>query len=476
MERTQIPILSGIYSDAGPDVRIAYPRNLVPVATDSGISKGYLRPADGLVFKGTGPGLTRAGINWLGVCFRVMGDQLVTVDVSGTVTSLGTVGEPGNLSPATLVYGPDRLAIACDGKLFYYSASLGLVEAPVVLPAGLVVFVVDVVWIDGYFMVTNGSVLVVSDLNDPFSFTKFGTSEADPDPIVALLRLRNEVWALNRNTIEAFDDVGGNGFPFQRIEGAQIQKGCVGTRACCVFLEAIAFLGSGQNEAPGIYVGANANATKLSTIEIDRVLQGYTETQLQTVVLETRNDSGALHLYVHLPDQTRVYDHAASEALGQPVWFTLTSTLVRLGQYRAIHFVYCYDRWLCGDPTSFKVGEMSQTTGSHWDVVVGWDFSTGIAYNKGAGLVFGQLELVALTGRIAVGTTPTIATSYSLDMGVTFSPTRTINAGLVGDRLKPLVWLAPGAMRRYRIQRFQGTSDAHISFCRLEATAEALAF
>jgi hypothetical protein len=32
---------------------------------------------------------------------------------------------------------------------------------------------------------------------------KYGSSEVDPDPVKALLKVRNEVYALNRHTIEA---------------------------------------------------------------------------------------------------------------------------------------------------------------------------------------------------------------------------------------------------------------------------------
>ena len=64
----QIQILSGIYTDNGPDLRTAYPVNMVPVPKQSGISNGFLRPGDGIVSNGTGPGIDRGGINWNGVC------------------------------------------------------------------------------------------------------------------------------------------------------------------------------------------------------------------------------------------------------------------------------------------------------------------------------------------------------------------------------------------------------------------------
>jgi hypothetical protein len=116
----QIPILSGIYTDNGPDVRISYPVNLVPVPTSNGISAGYLRPADGLVSDGIGPGVGRGGINWNGVCYRVMGSKFVSVSDAGVVTIIGDVGEGG---PVTFTYGFDRLAIASNLALYYYDGT-----------------------------------------------------------------------------------------------------------------------------------------------------------------------------------------------------------------------------------------------------------------------------------------------------------------------------------------------------------------
>jgi hypothetical protein len=466
----QIPILNGIYTDNGPDIRTSYPVNLVPVPKKSGISNGFLRPGDGLVANGTGPGIDRGGINWNGVCYRVMGTKLVTVASNGAVTVLGDVGGPVN-TLVTFDYSFDRLAIASGGRLYYWNGVLTQVTDP---DLGVVL---DFCWVDGYFMTTDGTNLVVTELTDPTQVNplKYGSSEVDPDPVVALLKLRNEVYALNRNTIEVFDNVGGDFFPFQRIDGAQIQKGVIGTFGCCIYLETVAFLGSGRNEQPGIYLGANATAQKISTQEIDMLLMNYNEAQLATVKLEARNDKNHQHLYVHLPDRTIVYDAAASEALGEQVWFTLTTSQVGFSQYRARNLVWAYDKWLVGDPQSSTIGYMVQDIGSHWGQIVRWEFGTLIAYNEGNGAIFNELELVALTGRVALGVDPIISTSYSVD-GLAWSQDRPIRVGTTGSTKKRLAWFQQGHMLNWRIQRFRGDTQAHLSFARLEAQIEALAY
>ncbi len=466
---TQIPVLSGTYTDADADFRSAYPVNLIPVPKDSGIAKGYLRPADGIVKVGDGPGIDRGGINWEGTHYRVMGTKIVSISSTGVVSVIGDVGGTGQVS---FDYSFDRLAIASSGRLFYL---IGNVLTPVTDPD--LGTVLDVIWVDGYFMTTDGTSLVVTELSDPLAVNplKYGSSEADPDPVNGLLKIRGEVYAINRHTIEVFDNIGGDFFPFQRIEGAQIQKGSLGTYCSCEIGDAVAFLGSGRDEAPAIYIGTNATATKISTREIDQILTTYTEAQLATSVLEKRVDKGHQHLLVHLPDRTMVYDLAGSAAVQEPLWFYLTSAIEGFSKYRGRNLVWIFERWYCGDPTSTNFGYLDTSTSHQYGDMARWEFGTTIIFNEGKGAVFHELELICLTGRVVLGINPTISTSYSLD-GETWSDEKFVSVGSIGDRAKRIAWRRLGKMRSWRIQRFKGNSDSHISIARMEAQLEPLAY
>jgi hypothetical protein len=442
---------------------------MIPVPKGTGISEGYLRPGEGIVETGTGPGVNRGGINWNGSIYRVMGTKLVEIAQDNTVTEIGDVGSGDRV---TFDYGFTYLAVASGGRLYLYDGTtLTQVTDPDLGTA------LDVVWVDGYYMTTDGEFLVVTDLDDPFAVNplKYGSSEADPDPVNSLLKLRNEIYALNRYTIEVFDNVGTTGFPFQRIAGAQIQKGTVGTHANCVFMDNIAFLGGGFNEAPSIYMGANGSAQKIATREIEEVLQEYTEAELATAFLEERVDKAHTFLIVHLPRHTLVFDGAGSQATSQAVWFTLSSTLVGDGMWNACTCIWAYDRWNVCHPTTNQFGYLDSSISTHWGETVGWEFGTLIVYNSGQGAIFHDIELVSLTGSTAFGVDPTIWTQYSND-GVTWSAEKPIRAGKTGERNKRLMWLQQGHMRNMRMQRFRGTSDAHVAVAALEARVEPLAF
>jgi|LakMenE01Jun11ns_1017448.scaffolds.fasta_scaffold9939861_5 hypothetical protein len=468
----QIPILNGIFTDNTPELRTSYPVNLMPVPKVSGISNGFLRPGDGIVANGTGPGVDRGGINWNGDVYRVMGTKLVEISSNGAVTILGDVGSGGLV---TFDYSFDELAVTSGGNIYFWNGTT-LTQGS--YPLVTIGPIIDFCFIDGRFMLTDGERLFLTDIGNPLVIGAFAFEEpiADPDPVTSLLRLRNEVYAINRFTMEVYDNLGtAVPFPFGVIQGAQVQKGCVGVQACCVYLDQIAFLGSGRNEAPGIYTAASATTQKISTQEIDNILLDFTEAQLSLVKIEARNDKNHEHLYVHLPNQTLVYDASASQALQTPVWFILVSTLTGLAQYRARNMVWAYDKWLVGDPQSNSIGYLVQDIGSHWGQQVYWEFGTLIVYNESNGAIFNELELVSLTGSVALGKNPQISTSYSLD-GKSYSQEKFISVGTIGNTKKRLAWFQQGHMRNWRIQRFKGDSDAHVSFLRLEAQIEPLAY
>ena len=128
-----------------------------------------------------------------------------------------------------------------------------------------------------------------------------------------------------------------------------------------------------------------------------------------------------------------------------------------------------------GHPETNQVGVFSEAVSTHWGQSVPWEFSTAMVFNENRGGLVHDLELVALPGRCALGANPMIAASYSLD-GRTFSQQKPIRAGKIGDSLKRLVWWGAGMFKQYRIQRFSGTSDAHLTVLRLDANIEPLGY
>lgn len=463
----QVPILSGIYADKTGAFRTYLPRNLIPVPKPQGISQGYLRPADGILSFGTGPGIDRGGARWNDVAYRVSGTKLVRVNSDGSVSILGDVGTGG---PVSFDHSFDVLAVASGGRLYYWDGT-ALTQ---VTDADLGT-VVDVLWTGGYFFTTDGTSLVVTELLDRTAVDplKYGSAESDPDPVKAVGKLGDEVYALGRYSIQAFQNVGGTGFPFAVIESALVKRGVIGTHAWCEMLDTFCFVGGARNEPPSVYLMTPGSAQRVATAEIDTLLQGYSEAELSGIVMDARVDRGHAMTYIHLPDRTLVFDANASKVAVEPVWFTLDSGLLEHAQYRARGLVWCYDKWIVGDPSSTGIGTFSDETMAHYGSAIGWDFGTLVLYLGGNDGIVHEMELVGLPGRVDFGKNPVIWTSYTLD-GENWSQERAVTAGKQGERMKRLMWRTQGQIRHYRMQRFRGTSDARISFARLEMQIEQL--
>lgn len=461
----QIPIINGIYTDNTADYRTRYPLNLIPVPKQNGIANGYLKKADGIrLLCDTGSGSDRGGINWNGVCYRVVGGNLYRINQDGTFSVIGAVA--GN-QPCQFTYGFERLAVAGGDNLYYLKD--GALSQVTNENLGKVI---DVVWIDGYFITTDGEYLVQTDLNDPTKIDplKYGSSEIDPDPIMGLLKVRGELVAFNRYTIEVFDNTGSAGFAFQRINGAMINKGLVGTSAKCHFADSFAFVGSGKNEPCSVYIGANGGATKIATREIEQILTSYAD--LSGVVLESVERDMHQHLYLHLPDKTLVYDFSASQIMQQPVWFELSSSVDGNGAYRAIHHVWCYNLWIVGDRFSSKVGVLNSQLSTHYGEPVGWRFETLFVYAGGMAGQVKSVELVGLTGRTKDNPDPHVFLSWTKD-GLTWSNERLHRQGMRGQYNKRIIWLrAIGLFNQLLALRFRGCDDSLASFTAIEADVE----
>ena len=465
----QIPILQGIYNDK-EGFRTQYPINLIAEPKNTGINNGYLRVVDGIKHFMDGPGKERGGINWNNACYRVMGSKLIKVNSNGSYGVLGDVGNNSD-NPVTLCYGFDRLAIASDLNLFYYNSSIGLVQVTDPDLGN----VLDVIWVDGYFVCTDGEFIVVTELLDPLSVNnlKYGSSEADPDPIVALLKVRNEICALNRHTIEYFDNVGGQFFPFNRIEGAQIPKGCIGTKACCVGEGVVFFVGGGINEQCGVYLGNSGQAQKISTQEVDKLINEYSQDVLAGIEIEYRKEDSHSFLYIHLPSKTLLFDIGASKELkGTPVWSILASDMNDSGYY-ARHFVWCYNKWLLGHSSLPSIGYLSKDTAKHWDAGIIWEFNTLIIYGEGKNAVFHKLELVTTATQDSTKDS-IISTQYSND-GRSWSQLQSV-VQKAGIPVKRKAWFRQGMLCHWRIQKFRGNAETIFSIARLEADLELLAW
>jgi hypothetical protein len=481
----QLPLARGSYTDSGAEWRTSYPRNLVPVVKESGISQMFLRSAEGLTrYDQDPPALTgndRGGINWQGTCYRVIGTNFVSVDASGNVTVLGQVPDDGNPVAMDYGYSNQGIGIVSAKTLWFYTiqtpaGGTGALALRQCTDANLG-SPIDMLWMAGYFVLTDGKSVYVTQLANQFTFNTqlFGSSSNQPDPINGLLKFRNELYLGNRYQIPVFDNTGGTGFPFTENEGATIQKGIIGPYAKCLTSQGFAFVGGARGEALGVWLsGGLGIAQNIATREVMKLIGQYTETQLYSSTLEYWAKDEQQFLYLHLPDYTLVYDVQGTQNARQPIWFLLDSSTDGTGPWRAWHVVYCYGKFLWGDKYDQRIGFLDGTTAAQYGVNARWQFDTIFAYNQAKGLSVNSIELIGTYGRAALGEDDTMSMQYTND-GEVWSAPKFISMGEQGQRGKRAQWRPRHFFRNFRGYRFAGFNAAPISFAALEADAEAMA-
>jgi hypothetical protein len=209
--------------------------------------RALLQPSGLKQFADTTANVNRGGQLMSDVPYFVYGNSLFSVSSTSVVTNHGSIPGTGRVS---LANNGQYLVIVIPGSSAYVFDNV----ASTVTQITDTDFIVSdtVVFKDGYFVfgASDGSVFFNSALNDPFTYDAldFGTAEINPDKIVAVHVNHNELFVAGQETIELFQNVGGAGFPFQRIPGANIQKGVHAKFSIVEFDNTFVFAGGGLNE------------------------------------------------------------------------------------------------------------------------------------------------------------------------------------------------------------------------------------
>ncbi len=420
----QLQIVSGIYSNAIGDYRQSYPINFYPVIMQNGLTNGYLRQTPGLVQVAAAYGPDRGSIEFNGLMYRVSGPYLVRVYSNGVVDQLAVI--PG-ADRVTMVKSIDRICIVANRRGFYWTDSGGLVE----ITDPDFGYAIDAIAIDGYFLFVNDQYIFNSDLNNPLSFNplSFASAEIEGDPIVGIEKVRNEAYICGTETIEIFQDVGGSGFPFQRIQGAMIPKGIAGTYAKTNAENSLFFIGAGHGEAPSVYLSGGGQVQKIATDEIEKIIQEYAPEELANVYCESYTANGQFFVLAHFSDKTLVYDLYESQEAGVALWHIRKRNDAG---YRARGFVRVWNRWLCGDSDDGRIGELKDSIPTEYEDEPPREFTTPLAFVDGNSFIMHRAMLFGLPGRVELGGAPRISLSISRN-GLTYSQDRWSSAGDRGD-------------------------------------------
>lgn len=396
------------------------------------------------------------------VLYSFNGTSVFKIELNGSVTEIGSIDPGGRVSVANngLVMA---IVVPETGNGYFSDGSTVdiITNENFAKPARTVTF------IDATFVFNNDTELFVSSTTatnngQNFDGLDFGTAEIDPDPILSVHNVGNQLYAVGRYTIEVFRNIGGEGFPFQRIPGANTTKGTAARFSFTKFGSGYAYLGSSRIEGNGIWSGNNNQIFKISTTAIDLLINKLSFAEQQNIILYTYSDNGNFFLVVVLESTTIVYDLTASQAAGIPIWHERKSSN-NTTKWRFTDSVRAYGYTMVADSETGNIGILDTDTATEFDEVPLRTATGAYLSNEGIALFIDELELV---GKAGVGDTigidnnnPEVSLSWSDDGGHTFTTPAFRGMGIKDSFKTRAIWRRLGRVDRSRIFRITWQND-----------------
>ena len=453
MPATVLPIANGFYVSDSLPLSAQECTNWYPnIVQGVGLNQETLFGTEGttqLATTGVLDEINRGAHEMAGVPYFVNGTQLYSMSDTFKLTTIGTITGTARVSMAD--NGTQLMVLVPGGNGYIYNH-----VTDVFAQITDVDFVANgapqfVVFIDGYFLVTTDTKkFIVSAINNGLAYNAldFGTAESDPDDIVAPVVFKNQLFISGGETFEAFQNIGGADFPFQRT-GLFLQKGCFSPYSLINAQDTFMWVGGGQNESPAIWGLSGNNTVKISTTAIDSILGRLTETQVAAIYSWVYSTNGAGFIGFSLPSTTLVYDTTSQR------WHERKSLISgSLGGSRIASVVKAYNRILCGDIIDGRIGELDPDVYTEYGNTISRTIATQPFQNTMLPAFFPSLELTVESGvGNAAVEDPQIVLERSLD-GKTWTGAIARGLGKVGEYNRRAIWRRNGRAARFEVFRF----------------------
>lgn len=413
-----------------------------------------------------------------GIPYRVIGTRLYSFNSFGVSTDHCEITGKADVSMAS-----NGINIAIqdpNGDSYFFTPSTNTLElnnGAVFLSFGQAE---TVTFKDGFYVYTTDEVFFSSSpktVNDGKDFNALDVEDAEinPDIIIKGHNNHNQLYIMGQITTEVYRTIVTSGFPFQRIPGALIQKGCRAPNSVIEFNDAFAFIGGGENEKAAIWSIIGSSVRKLSTISIDQLLHKLTEKEIFEARAFVYADEGAYFAVFTVGPHTFVYDAITSTLSGRPEWHerqTGITNATGFQPWRAIHGALVFNGFQVGDDRSGLIGKLETNVKKEYGKQIERFFTTKPFIDQGDYIFSDYLELFMKTG---LGNSdvpdPQIRMDYSDDGGRNFSNEISRSMGKVGEFNTRVTWNRLGRIPNTRVIRWKTAAPVDIEIYALFANA-----
>lgn len=390
-----------------------------------------LGPIRGIFRKGNV--LANAGNSGKIICLS--GTVLYRVDqTTGAATQIGT-GITGDLRMSA--EGDETRVVFALGQNAYYTD--GNTVTTIAFPDGKFVYAVD--FLSGYYVFSSelGRFYWSAPGGVTVAALDYATAESQPDVLMTLKVIGDELWLFGRYSIEVWQPTGDSALPFQRIGGRVFGIGVTGRMAVQKLsldgVDSIAWVGT-----DGKIYRTNPNPVRISDHGMEERLKRVADpTQIYAV---TDNWHGHDFYTVHIPGEgSFTYDFTTG------VWHERTSFGRSLFR-GAVSSLAPNNDPLLGDDTSNVIWRMTGDQVKDGSDPVLYECS-GLLEVVGGPQRCNNVLLETAPGRAKTwDADPTVTLSWSDDMGDNFGDELSVPLGRQGERLATVAWTRLPQLRR----------------------------
>lgn len=412
--------------------------NVYPRASTGGKYPFNLINTPGLAFFCELPTFPVLGLhNNKGRVFAVTPSKMYEIFKNGTFKELGDVDLKGRVS----MEDNGIQVVVVDGfKGFYYDArdsEVKQINDEAFYPSSTVTYQ------DGYFLFDRkgtGQFFISKLIDVAFDPLDFATAEGQPDNLVAVLSDHREIFLFGEETIEVWYNSGASDFPFERNQGAFIEKGCGARYSVAKQNNTVYFIGSDLM----VYQMTGYTPVRISTHAVEKTLK---DVNLSDAFAYTYQDEGHLFYVLTIPsrDITWCYD------ISTGAWHIRQS--YQFGRHQSNNAIFFDSKTLVGD---FQNGRIYQMAGNFYtddgEPVVR-EFVLPTVNNGREFLTVDSLEFDMGTGVGLIqgqGDDPELRVYFSKDNGKTYSESfKRGRIGKVGEYLTRAKVNRFGAARQF---------------------------
>lgn len=463
---TSFPFVGQSYTTRAIDFDLQRSVNIYPVVSETQTSKavsGLQGTAGLLQFSNPASGEVRGGWNAEGRCFVVVGNTLYEQFSDGTTTSRGTlltstgfISMSDNGSQLCVVDNPNGYVLTLGTNAFQQITDPDWPGA------------VTVTYLDGYFIFVepDSGTFFISAINDgtDIDALDFATAEGSPDNLLCAVALHEQLWLVGEESTEIWADTGAADFPFERIQGAFIEYGCVSSGSVSTTANTIFWLGQDAQGAGTVWMATGYQPQRVSTFAIEYLLQQYDLTDCTSY---TYQEDGHYFYILNIPsaNTTLAYD------IGVQSWHEKCYFNLSTGQYerhRGQCHVYAFGKHLIGDYANGIIYDQSLNyyddngNPKRWMRICPHINDTDdLDYIYYSRLQIDMQTGVGLITGATADITPQIMLQWSDDGGHKWSNEHWRSAGAIGEYSTRCIWRRIGRSRD-RVFKAAGSSATQV--------------